>query len=66
MMVISILRKLADAPAPGAPANPKAPAADPPRPVATVEAKSHPAAPVLPQAVEPKAPSLAAFGSSLL
>ena len=74
MMVISILRNLADAPARVATANPTAPAADGPPVVTTIEAKAHPAAPVVPvgerAAAEPvipaKAPSLAAFGSSLL
>ena len=74
MMVISILRNLADAPARVATANPTAPAATEPPSVTTIEAKAHPAAPVVPvgerAAAEPvipaKAPSLAAFGSSLL
>ena len=79
MMVISILRNLADAPARVATANPTAPAGTSSSIVATpvvttIEAKAHPAAPVVPvgerAAAEPvipaKAPSLAAFGSSLL
>ena len=97
MMVISILRNLADAPARVATANPTAPAGTsssngasvaaaphqvvpnpPQRPIVTIDANAHPAAPVVPvgesAAAAPvvpvvahgKAPSLAAFGSSLL
>ena len=71
---VAMQRNLADASARAATTNPTALAAERPQAVTTTEAKAHLAAPVVPvggrATAEPvipaKAPSLAAFGSSLL